>query len=116
MHFKGKYLPLSNTYRHCFDAPKLISENVRHEDENKSLEKSSKRKYSLDKLKDSAQPVSNSDLNKSETEIPMKRKKCSEDITERILAAEVVFLPETTVPTPLITALIVTAFYGLRNR
>ena len=70
----------------------------------------------MDKSKDSAQPVNNSDLNKSETEIPMKRKKCSEDITERILAAELVFLPETTVPTPLITALIVTAFYGLRNR
>ena len=94
----------------------MISENVRHEDENKRLENSSKRNYPLDKSKDSAQPVSNSDLNKSETEIPTKRKKCSEDITERILAAELVFLPETTVPTPLITALIVTAFYGLRNR
>ena len=115
MYFKGKYLPLSNTCRHCFDAPKLISENERHEDKIKSLENSSKRKYSLDKSKDSAQPVSNSDLNKSETEIPMKIKKCSEDITERILAAEVVFLPETTVPAKLIITLLVTTFYGLRN-
>ena len=69
----------------------------------------------MDKSIDSAQPVTNSNLNKPETEIPMKRKKCSKDITERILAAEVVFLPETTVPVPLITALIVTPFYGLRN-
>ena len=41
--------------------------------------------------------MSNSYLNKSETELSIKRKKISKDITERILEAKIVFLPETTV-------------------